>query len=251
MRSHRIAGHLVEELVSANLDHSLTPEVSRTLEEHLRGCLSCRGLVARQERLRTGLRELSAPIASRDSDALWVGIASRRARPHRAFPRGLVQVGLAAAVLVVAAGTSVVLLERRPAAAPAPARETVSRSAFVLPGGDGTLTVEQGSALARADAEVGVGARAELRLTQPPTRGSAEIRIRREGDASYGVLGSSPDVAGSTRVSFGGSFPRPEGLVRVTYEVWVHFESDADTVDSAPLIIEVTATRRGEEARSP
>lgn len=120
-----------------------------------------------------------------------------------------------------------------------------------MPGGEGTLTVEQGSALARVGAQIGVGARAELRLVQPPTRGSAEIRFRREGDMSYGVLGSSPDLAGSTRVSFGGSFPRPEGSGRVTYEVWVHFDSDAGTVDSAPIFINVTATRRGEEARAP
>lgn len=246
---HRIARQSVEELIAADLDRVLTAEEAHALEEHLRGCGTCRGLLARQESLHAGLRALAAPATPRESDEIWAGIASRRA-PRRAFAGGLIQLAFAAAVLVAAALTSFLLLDRLPAAAPPPAREVVASSSFELPGGDGTLTVEQGSALARAGVQIGVGARAELRLAQPPTRGSAEIRFRREGDTSSGVLGLSPDLAGSTRVSFGGPFPRPEGSGPVTYEVWVHFESDAGSVDGAALLVNVTATRRGEEARA-
>lgn len=198
-----------------------------------------------------GLRQQAARTTRRDSDELWAAIALRRAHPRRTHEGGLMQLGVAAVILLTAAVTGFLLLNRLPIAAPLPPREVVARSSFELPGGDGTLTIEQGSALAPAGAQIGVGARAELRLTQAPTRGSAEIRFRREEDTLYGVLGSSPDLAGSTRVSFGGSFPRPEGPDPVTYEVWVHFESDSGSVDSAPLLVNLTATRRGVEARAP
>ncbi len=247
---HRVAGHLVEELVSADLDHALSAEEARVLEEHLRGCGVCRALVTRQERLRTELRTLGARTTLDERDRIWTEIASRRAVPRRAFAGGLVQLGFAAAVLLAAALTSFLLPGRLPAAAPPPVREVVASSSFELPGGNGTLTIEQGNALARPGAQIGVGARAELRLAQPPTRGSAEIRFRAEGESSYGVLGSAPDLAGSTRLSFGGAFPRPAGPDPVTYEVWVHFESDAGSVDSTPILIDVTATRRGEEGRA-
>jgi hypothetical protein len=246
---HRVDGQLVEELLSAELDHALSAAEARALQEHLRACHECKELAARQDRLHIELRTSASPGDARHRKVIWAGIASRRARPRRALAGRVLQFGLAAAVLVAAVLTGLVFVDG-PAAAPPPLREVVASASFELPGGQGTLTVEQGTALARAGAQIGVGARAELRLAQAPTRGEAEIRFRRQGESAYGVLGASPDIAGSTRASFGGSFSRPAAPDKVTYEVWVHFESALGSVDTPPLVISISATRRGEEVQA-
>ena len=45
------------------------------------------------------------------------------------------------------------------------------------------------------------------------------------------------------------SFPRPAGSDPNAYEVWVHCERDGGT-DGGPPVVDVTATRTGEEART-
>lgn len=249
--AHRVAGRLIEELVSADLDRQLAPEDASALEEHLRHCDECRELLVRREKLDEGLRTLSRPATSaNDSDVVWAGIASQRAEPRR-IPAVLGRLAFAAVVLLAAALAGIVLVGRGPAATAPPERELVATATLDLPGGGtGTLTIEQGSALARAGSQTGVGSRVELRLAQPPTHGRAEIRFSREGESAYGILGSAPDLTGSSRSTFGGAFPRPAGSEPVTYRVWLHFDADTGAADSTSIVVEVTATRRGEEARA-
>lgn len=249
--SHRVGERLVEDLILVEIDGALTAEEQAALAEHLRECDACRALSARHGRLHERLRASSGvPIPQIVRDEIWAGVASRRAAPQR-WGLGLVgQLAVAVVVLLVAALASFVLVERTRVAAPTPVREVVVATDFVLPGGgSGTLTIEQGSAFASPGEQIGVGARAELRFARPPASGSAEIRFRREGDASYGLLGSAPDLTGSSRLSFGGLFPRLQENRPATYEVWLHLISDAGTADSTPVLIDVTATRRGLEAR--
>lgn len=251
MNAHRVAGRLVEELVSADLDRALAPEEAEALAAHLRVCDACEQMRARYEKQHERLRALSsAGQLARDREQIWAAIVSRQAVMPRRLP-AFGGVTLAVVVLLVATLAAFVVVERAPVAAPVPIREVVASAAFDLPGGGtGSLTIEQGSALARPGQQLGVGARAEIRLARPATRGSAEIRFRREGDPSYGILGSAPDLAGSSRLSFGGAFPRPAGIDPVIYEVWLRFETDAGSIDGTPIVVELTATRRGEEARA-
>lgn len=250
MSTHRIAGRLVEELVSADLDRALTAQEEGALTEHLRGCAACQRMRARYERQHQQLRAWSsASSLARDREAIWAGIASRRARPRPRWPPFVGAVTFAAVVLLAAVLVGVVLGER--VAAPGPVREVVASTTFDLPaGGVATLTIEQGTALARPGEHTGVAARAEIRLPAPATRGSAEVRFRREGEVSYGVLGSAPDLSGSNRSSFGGAFPRPDGTGAVTYHIWLHLETDTGTIDGTAIVVDVTATRRGEVARA-
>lgn len=87
-----------------------------------------------------------------------------------------------------------------------------------------------------------------LNFTQSPTAGSAEIRFRATGDASYGVLGASPDLRSLTRAAFGGVVPRPAGSQPVTFEIWLHVETEKGTSDTRPLTVRVIPTRDGERA---
>lgn len=252
MSEHRIAGYSVEQLVSAALDRALVPSDADALEAHLRECRECRALHTRRVRLDGRTRALmSRPASASERAEIWSRVTERRrARPPRVL--GLVaQIAFAAVLLVVAVVAGALLAQRNTVTTPAPVREAVAGQSFALPdGGAGTLTIEQGSALARTGWQTGVGARAELRLTRPATRGSAEIRFRLEGDPAYGILGLAPDLTGVTRVNFGGAFPRPAGSSSLTYEVWVHVETDVGSVDGTSTVIELITTRRGEEARA-
>ncbi len=248
---HQVAGRRVEELVSADLDRALAPEEADALEAHVRQCAECRALLARQERIHERLRTLGAAIQVNDSAEMWTGITARRRTEPRRAAAVVARLAFAAVVLIAAALAGFVLAGRAQVASPPPAREVVASTPFDLPnGGSGVLTIEQGSALARARSQIGVGARAELQLAQPTTRGSAEIRFRPVGDSSYGILAAAPDLAGSRRLTIGGAFPRPSGPDPVTYEIWVHLETDTASVDSAAIVVDITATRRGEEARA-
>lgn len=246
---HRIGRTPVEELILAELDQALPPNSEVAFEEHLRGCVACRELRVRHRRLHERLRTPPEPrTVERAREQIWAGIASRRSAPRRSRAGPLARLAFVAAVLLAAAAVSPLLAERVPVAAPA--REEVTRLGFDLPGGGaGTLFIEQGSALARAGEEVGVGARAELLFDRAVPAGAAEIRFQGEGDHSYGVLGAAPDLAGVTRMRFGGTFPRPPGGLPVTYRVWVHLEAQGLTLDTQMLHIDVLPLPRGERAR--
>lgn len=246
--THRIGGHPVEELLSAELDRALNPEEAETLAAHLRACGTCTQLRARYDKQHRELRTLSRTgELARDREQIWAAIMSRQAVTPRRSP-ALGGVTFVVVVLLAAAVAAFVLVERTLVAAPPPGREVIATAAFALPGGGtGSLTIEHGSALARPGQQTGVGARAEIRLPQPATRGSAEIRFKRDGDVSYGILGSAPDLSGASRLSFGGAFPRPAGTDPVTYEVWLHLETDVGSIDSTPIVVGVRPTRRGEE----
>lgn len=250
VRQHRVAGRAVDELVSADLDQSLTTEDSRALEMHLRGCPECRALLARQERLHGQIRALSTmPTQAHDSAHIWAGITRRRARSQRLVPF-IGRLTIAAVVVLAAALAGVVLAGRAQVASPPAARQIVTSTRFDLPDdGTGTLSIEQGVAFARAGSQTGVGARAELQLGRPLIQGSAEIRFRRAGESSYGVLAAAPDLAGSSKSTFGGSFPRASEPGPLTYDIWVHLDTPTGPFDSAIVTIDIVATRAGEEAR--
>jgi hypothetical protein len=248
---HRIGPAPVEDLILAELDQALSRQLGRALEEHLRICGSCRELQARHRRLHERLRApVEERLLARVRSEVWAGISSRRTAATKSVPALLPQLALVAALIALAALTGTLLAERVQVAAPAPAREEVARMSFDLPeGGSGTLLIEQGAALARPGEEVGVGARAEVRSARAIRAGSAEIRFQGEGDLSYGILGAAPDLAGLSRTSFGGTFPRPPGITVLTYRVWVHLEADGATLDTQPLLIVVMPLQAGERAR--
>lgn len=252
MSAHRAGGTTVEDLILAELDRQLPPELEDALQEHLRVCSTCRDLRARHRRLH---RRLRAPTEVTSFDRahaeMWASIEARRWLPRRRTIGLLVRVAFAAAVLLAAGLIGVVLAERAaPVASPAPLREVVAKTGFELPdGGTGTLVIEQGSALARAGERIGVGARVELVFARAPRTGAAEIRFAGQGDLSYGVLGSAPDLGGRNRAGFGGEIPRPAATGSVTYEVWLHLETDDRSLDTKPLVIDVLPVQSGEEAR--
>ncbi len=248
--AHRSGDRLVEDLVLARLDRAPGPAEEDALATHLRDCRECAAFARQQERLHAALRTIAAParVDAAERERIWAEIASRRRASQVRWPRILGRLAFAAAVLLVAAIAGFLLVQGRPAAAP-PVREVVATSTFELPGGTATLAVLQGSAFARQGARIGVGVETEIVLNEPAKTGRAEIRFRPQGDSSYGVLGAAPDLAGSTRATVGGAVPRPAGPEPVIYEVWLHLELDAGTIDSQPLIVEVTPIRDGEQAR--
>ena len=249
---HRSGGMPVEDLIFAELDRELPPELKDALEQHLRVCGLCRELRMRHRRVHEQLRAPMQAIAfDRARAEVWAAIEARRSLPRRRALGLLGRVAFAAAVVLVAGLIGVVLAERAaPVAAPAPLREVVVKTSFQLPdGGTGTLVIEQGSALARAGERIGVGVRAELVFARTLRKGTAEIRFKGQGDPSHGVLGSAPDLAGRTRAGFGGNVPRPAATGPVTYEVWLHLETDEGSLDTTALVIDVLTLRSGEEAR--
>lgn len=249
---HHSSGMPVEDLVFTELDRELPQELEDALEEHLRVCGPCRELRMRHRRVHEQLHTPMHAIAfDRARTEVWAAIEARRSLPQRRALGLLGRVAFAAAVALVAGLIGVVLAERAaPVASPAPLREVVAKTSFELPdGGTGTLVIQQGSALARVGERTGVGARAELVFARAPRTGAAEIRFKGEGDLSYGVLGSAPELADRTRAGFGGNFPRPAATGPVTYEVWLHLEMDDRSLDTKPLLIDVMPVRSGEQAR--
>ncbi len=247
---HRLGETSVEELLLVRLDGALPPQLEGPLEEHLRICASCREFARRHRLLHEALRRsMTARPAGRDARAeIWAGIVAARPRPRPSVFDAVRGLAFVALVLLVALLAGLVLAERSRVAAPAPAREEAAHTTFALPGGGtGTLLIEQGTALAAPGGAVGVSASAELVFAKTLEAGSAEVRFQAEGDLSYGVLASSPDLAGASRSRFGGSFPRP--AAPTTYRLWLHLEADGTTADLGELSVDVAPTPRGEEAR--
>lgn len=244
---HRIGSERVEELVLARIDRALDTATEDALDRHLRTCQACTVFATRQERLHASVRALApAHVDTRDRERIWVGIAARRRARRPTWPRVVGQLALAAVVLLVAVLAGVFVVQSR-SAAPVPAREIIATRTSAVPGGTATLSVIQGSTVARAGWRVGVGVEATLDF-QAATAGSAEVRFRPRGDPAYGILGAAPDLAGVTRATFGGAVPRPSGSQPVTYEIWLHLETGGGTIDTDALLVQVTATRDGERA---
>ncbi len=248
--AQRIDDRHSEDLVLARLDRVLDAADEEALDAHLSDCQECVAFAGRQERLHASVRALAAThVDAAERARLWAAIASRRQTPPTSWPRRLGQLAFAATVLLVAALVSFLLVQSGPAAAPPPVREVVETRVFDVRVGTATLSVLQGSALAREGMRIGVAVSAELRLDAPATAGRAEIRFAQPGDVSYGILGAAPDLTGSTRVTLGGAVPRLSDPEPVIYEIWLHMETSTGASDTQPLVVQVTATRDGEEAR--
>jgi hypothetical protein len=258
--THRIAGHDAEDLVIADVDGVLPPELREDLERHLATCGECR---MRRSQHMTLQRRLAAPAA--DASSVMAARERVRARlepvlrsPPAASPvarLGRVLVALAAVVTIVvgigwsqqyrigvAQGTLPVLY-----------REEVTRTEFRNELVSAELIVQQrhseGSTGLRVVAQVDVGLRSDA---LPAT---IEVHGRPSGSHIVEVLGRSANLqtvreaTGLTRTNYIAPLPpTARGEVR-TYEVWLFLETARGIFESQRLLVEIVGRPEGERAR--
>lgn len=249
MSEHRLLGYSVGELLSAEIDRALSAEESTALHAHLLACEMCRNLRASllsvQTRVRVGEPRANEVIrAQQESLARIITV-----RQHTSLVATLAHGALVVAAALVAI-VALAMWPRTPSANPAiPERELVATRTSDTALGTVTLTIEQGRFAARPRQNIGVTTRAEIRLNVA-TEGSAQIRIEEPGE-TYGILATTPNVAGATLVRLDGALPPLDPGESHDYKVWVHLETTAGMYDSEPLLIRVEGSPDGERARLP